>query len=215
MISFFKTPQSTVLAVQSTNSFAEADIEKLVWLFGDVITSYSIHYTKLYESIEAGTNVDLGGLAYAELRQAVKDGKLQESVIDSAAYNVLRWKFAMGLFDNPYVDPKEAKKKVHSEASIALARELAQQSTVLLENKGVLPLNKKGVKLAVIGPNADVMYNQLGDYTSPQPAENVVTVLEGIQAKVRITSYNVCYTKLLRADVCELAPRRTTPSNKR
>ncbi len=172
--------------------FSVSDLYSIQGIQGSHFVTKTVQDAAI-KSIEAGTNVDLGGLAYAELRQAVKDGKLQESVIDSAAYNVLRWKFAMGLFDNPYVDPKEAKKKVHSEASIALARELAQQSTVLLENKGVLPLNKKGVKLAVIGPNADVMYNQLGDYTSPQTAENVVTVLEGIQAKVGVK--NVIYAK--------------------
>ncbi len=145
------------------------------------------------KSIEAGTDVDLGGTAYAELREAVQDGKLPESLIDSAVCNVLRWKFAMGLFENPYVDPKEAKKKVHNKDNIALARALARQSTVLLENKGILPLNKKGIKVAVVGPNADKMYNQLGDYTSPQLAENVVTVLEGIQTKVGIK--NVVYAK--------------------
>jgi beta-glucosidase len=172
--------------------FSVSDLYSIQGIMGSHFVTKTVQEAAI-KSVEAGTNVDLGGTAYAELREAVQEGKLHESVIDSAAYNVLRWKFAMGLFDNPYVDPQEAREKVHSKANIALARELAQQSTVLLENKGVLPLNKKGVRVAVVGPNANVMYNQLGDYTSPQPAANVVTVLEGIQAKVG--AKNVVYAK--------------------
>lgn len=172
--------------------FSVSDLYSVQGIHGSHFVTKTIQEAAI-KSIEAGTNVDLGGLAYAELRDAVKAGKLDERVIDEAAFHVLRWKFAMGLFENPYVDPKVAKKKVHTDEHIALARELAQQSTVLLENKGVLPLNKKGTKVAVLGPNADVMYNQLGDYTSPQPAENVITVLEGIQEKVG--AKNVIYAK--------------------
>ncbi len=156
------------------------------------------------KTISAGTNVDLGGQAFAKLKAAVEDGTLQENVIDSAAYWVLKLKFAMGLFDNPYVDPQKAKKEVHSAEHIEIARKMAQQSTVLLENNGILPLSKKGIKVAVVGPNADMMYNQLGDYTSPQPAESVVTVLEGIVEK--LGAKNVIYEK-------GCAIRDTTQSN--
>ncbi len=172
--------------------FSVSDLYSIQGIMGSHLVTKTVQEAAI-KSIEAGTNVDLGGTAYAELREAVKNGKLDESILDSATCNVLRWKFAMGLFENPYVDPKEAKKKVHSKANIALARELARQSTVLLENKGVLPLRKKGLKVAVVGPNADVMYNQLGDYTSPQPADDVVTVLKGIQAKIGVK--NVVYAR--------------------
>ncbi len=145
------------------------------------------------KAISAGTNVDLGGQAFAKLKGAVKSGILKETAIDSAAYWVLKLKFAMGLFDNPYVNPKMAQKEVHSAKHIEIARKMAQQSTVLLENNGILPLPKNGMKIAVIGPNADMMYNQLGDYTSPQPAESVITVLEGIIGKTG--AKNVIYEK--------------------
>jgi beta-glucosidase len=147
---------------------------------------------------------DLGGQAFAKLKEAIKDGRMSEAVLDSAAFQVLRLKFAMGLFDNPYVDPKKAKKEVHTAESVELARKMAQQSTVLLENNGILPLSKKGLKLAVIGPNADMMYNQLGDYTAPQPEQTIITVLEGIVAKVGAS--NVVYEK-------GCAIRDTTDSN--
>ncbi len=155
-------------------------------------------------AMEAGTNVDLGGQAFAKLKEAIKDGRMSEAVLDSAASQVLRLKFAMGLFDNPYVDPEKAKKEVHTAESVELARKMAQQSTVLLENNGILPLSKKGLKLAVIGPNADMMYNQLGDYTAPQPEQTIITVLEGIVAKVGAS--NVVYEK-------GCAIRDTTDSN--
>src|SRR5690606_32190092 len=68
---------------------------------------------------------------------------------------------------------------------IELARKVAQQSIILLKNNGnLLPLSKSIKKLALIGPNADNIYNQLGDYTAPQAEENIVTVLEGLQAKL-------------------------------
>lgn len=137
------------------------------------------------KAISAGTNVDLGGQAFALLKDAVKDGRLAESIVDDAVANVLRLKFEMGLFDQPFVDPKKAKMEVHQPANIEVARKMAQQSVVLLENKNqVLPLAKKGVKVAVIGPNADNQYNQLGDYTAPQREESIITVLEGISAKI-------------------------------
>lgn len=132
----------------------------------------------------AGLDVDLGGDAFATLVATVKEGRISEAVIDSAVVHVLRLKFEMGLFENPYVDPKKAAREVRTDENKKLAREVARQSVVLLENKdALLPLNKK-CKIAVIGPNADNMYNMLGDYTAPQEEDNVCTVLEGILAQV-------------------------------
>ena len=97
----------------------------------------------------------------------VKEGKLPEKTLDEAVAYVLRLKFCMGLFEHPYVDPKKAGKEVRSAAHVAVARKVAQQSVVLLENKNdLLPL-RKNCKIAVIGPNANNQYNMLGDYTAP------------------------------------------------
>lgn len=135
-------------------------------------------------ALSAGLDVDLGGDAFATLITSVKEGKIGESMLDAAVEHVLELKFRMGLFENPYVDPKNAKREVRTAEHISVARKMAQQSVVLLENKNqILPLNKKG-KIAVIGPNADNQYNMLGDYTAPQEESNVVTVLEGICAHV-------------------------------
>ena len=137
------------------------------------------------QAIEAGVDMDLGASAYRKLTQAVKDGKVKESYIDRAVANVLRLKFKMGLFENPYVSPEEAKKIVNCEEHRQIAREVAREGTVLLKNDGILPLKAEKIRrIAVVGPNADVIYNYLGDYTSPQERSKVVTILDAVKAKL-------------------------------
>lgn len=143
-------------------------------------------------AMNAGVDVDLGANCYALLKEAVEAGKVSAKVLDEAVARVLRLKFDLGLFDNPYVDPDTAERVVRSNENVAVARQAARKGVVLLENNGVLPLSKD-MKVAVIGPNADNMYNQLGDYTAPQPRENIRTVLDGIKAKVG--EKNVTYVK--------------------
>nr|AIA95669.1 Glyco_hydro_3_C [uncultured Bacteroides sp.] len=93
---------------------------------------------------------------------------MDEALIDTAVCRVLRLKFKMGLFEHPYVDVKKAKKEVRSASHIELARECARNSIVLLKNNSnMLPLSKDIKRIAVIGPNADNIYNMLGDYTAP------------------------------------------------
>jgi len=141
-------------------------------------------------AINAGLDADLSGIGYGKaLLDAIKQGKVSIRVLDSAVSKVLRIKFRMGLFENPYVDPQVAKQKVRNEEKIGLAREVARESIILLKNQNqLLPLSKKLKSIAVIGPNADNVYNQLGDYTAPQAAGNVITVLQGIKNKLGETT---------------------------
>lgn len=132
-------------------------------------------------ALRAGVDVDLGANCYPLLADSFKDGSLDMALLDEAAGRVLRLKFELGLFDHPYVDPAQVMDKVKTAGNISTARQAAAESIVLLENNGILPL-KKGMKVAVIGPNADNMYNQLGDYTAPQDPSGVATVLEGIMS---------------------------------
>lgn len=133
----------------------------------------------------AGLDVDLGGNAFRKLIAAVKENKIRESAIDTAAYRVLRLKFEMGLFENSYVDTKNVAENVRNSEHIALARKVAQEAIVLLKNdNNMLPLSTDIKRVAVIGPNADNIYNQLGDYTAPQERSNISTVLDGITAKL-------------------------------
>lgn len=135
------------------------------------------------QSLSSGVDVDLGGNCYAKLIDAVKSGKVEESALDQAVRRVLRLKFDMGLFEHPFVDRKTASKEVHNADAITLSRQVAQQSITLLKNDGILPLSKDK-KVAVIGPNADNIYNMLGDYTAPQADGKVATVYHGIKAMI-------------------------------
>lgn len=137
-------------------------------------------------AINAGLDSDLSGYGYGKaLIDAVNSGKVNGGALDSALVHVLRLKFKMGLFENPYVDPTRARVEVRNAKNKLLAREVARQSIILLKNENnLLPLNKNIKRIAVIGPNADNVYNQLGDYTAPQDQEEVVTVLKGIKSKV-------------------------------
>lgn len=135
-------------------------------------------------ALKAGVDVDLEGNSYKHLTDAYDKGKIGTEDIDRAVRNVLRKKFEMGLFENPYVDPKTAATTVRSAEHRAVAREVAREGVVLLKNDGVLPLSKSLKRVAVIGPNADVAYNQLGDYTAPQDRNELRTVLDGIKSHV-------------------------------
>jgi beta-glucosidase len=96
---------------------------------------------------------------------------------------VLRLKFELGLFEHPYVDSKAAAREVNNNQAIATAWRAALESITLLKNDGILPLSKDKT-VAVIGPNADNIYNMLGDYTAPQPDIKIITAYRGIQIKV-------------------------------
>lgn len=133
-------------------------------------------------ALEAGVDVDLGANCFSLLKEGVESGKVSKKALDEAVSRVLLLKFQLGLFDNPYVDP-DGTSVVRSEAHGQTALKAAREGVILLENNGVLPL-KKDMKVAVIGPNADRMYNQLGDYTAPQPEDNICTPLEGIREKI-------------------------------
>jgi beta-glucosidase len=135
-------------------------------------------------ALQAGVDIDLGGNAYGRnLKQALEDNLISLEDIDRSVINILRQKFEMGLFEDPYVDPTQAARFVRSDAHKQIAREVARQGIVLLKNEnGILPLSREIGSVAVIGPNADNMYNQLGDYTAPQDRKNIVTVLDGIRS---------------------------------
>ena len=133
------------------------------------------------QALQAGVDVDLGGNCFTDLVDAVKNGRIKEGILNQAVGRVLRLKFEMGLFENPYVNARTAQREVHATAAVIVARQAALESITLLKNDGTLPLSKDK-KVAVIGPNADNVYNMLGDYTAPQPDGKVVTVYQGIRA---------------------------------
>lgn len=137
-------------------------------------------------ALNAGVEIDLGGNAYGNnLAPALEEGLISEQTLNKAVSNVLRLKFEMGLFENPYVSTKKAKEIVGSATHKTIARKVAQESVVLLKNKNnILPLSKEVKSIAIIGPNADNGYNQLGDYTAPQNLDEVSTLLRGVKEAV-------------------------------
>lgn len=166
------------------NGFTVSDLGSIEGLKGSHHVVDNIQDAAIL-SANAGLDVDLGGNAFFLLIDAVKNNKIKESVIDEAVSHVLKLKFAMGLFENPYVDVKQVAKNIRNQEHIDLARKVAQESVTLLKNENnILPLKKNVKKVAIIGPNADNIYNQLGDYTAPQERDNIKTVLDGIKSKL-------------------------------
>ena len=134
-------------------------------------------------AVEAGVNIELPEAdCYLHLVKLVRNGVLKERQIDELVAPMLLWKFKLGLFDDPYVDPDEAERVVGCEAHRQLARQAACETITLLKNENSLaPLDPAKLKsIAVIGPNSNRAL--LGGY-SGAPKHNV-TVLDGIRAKV-------------------------------
>lgn len=137
------------------------------------------------KAFSAGVDADLGSNCYhTNLEQLVSEGKIDMTSLNQSVARVLTAKFDMGLFDNPFVDEKSLSAEVMAEHR-NLARRVAQESIILLKNENqTLPLSRNLKSIAVIGPNADNVYNMLGDYTAPQREGAVVTVLQGIKNHV-------------------------------
>ena len=134
-------------------------------------------------AVEAGVNMELPDPdCYLELAGLVKKRVLKESQLDELVAPMLLWKFKLGLFDDPYVDPGEAERIVGCKDHRKLALQAARESITLLKNEGGLaPLDLNKYKtIAVIGPNAD--RTLLGGYSGVPKQE--VTVLQGIKDRV-------------------------------
>jgi beta-glucosidase len=134
-------------------------------------------------AVRAGVNIECPDPdCYLSLVELVREGVLKESELDELVAPMLFWKFKMGLFEDPYVDPEEAGRVVGNEGHCRIALEAACQSITLLKNQGNLaPLDLDQIQsIAVIGPNAD--RSLLGGYSGTP--KHVVTVLEGIKARV-------------------------------
>ncbi|RHU29233.1 glycosyl hydrolase [Parabacteroides sp. TM07-1AC] len=135
-----------------------------------------------FQAITAGVDVEApSAYGYKHLVELVKEGRLPESVIDERVRCVLTMKFKMGLFDRPFKVHKNDQQKVHTKENVDLARRIAEESIVLLQNNdNILPLDKSKLKsLAVIGPNADKV--QFGDYSPTKNNDYGVTVLQGLR----------------------------------
>jgi beta-glucosidase len=119
------------------------------------------------------------------LIENVEEGKIPVALVDRAVRRVLELKFRLGLFEHPYADPEQAQELMHSKEHQHLALRAAREGIVLLKNdNNLLPLKKNLKAIAVIGPNANNASNLLGDYAPEVVPQSVVTILDGIKAKV-------------------------------
>ena len=137
----------------------------------------------------AGIDVDMVGDAYINnLKKAVENGDVKESTIDAAVYQILKAKYELGLFEDPYRynDATREKKEILSPEKVAFARKSAAESMVLLKNdKEVLPFSKDIKTIAVIGPLADEKEDLIAAWSAAgDRANRPVTVLEGVKNKV-------------------------------
>jgi beta-glucosidase len=122
------------------------------------------------QALTAGIDVELPtGVTYLEpLRQAIAEGRIEESLIDRALRRVLRQKAELGLLDDDYDPEPSGPVDLDDPGSRDLARRLAEESIILLTNDGVLPLQAEGKKIAVVGPNADDVAALFGCYSFVQ-----------------------------------------------
>ncbi|MGV8981036.1 beta-glucosidase BglX [Clostridium sp.] len=149
------------------------------------------------KALLAGLDIDMSqGTFREDLPEQITDGTIPEKVLYEAVRRVLRVKFLLGLFDNPYRTSKEKEQTtVLCEEHIKAAREVARRSIVLLKNeRNILPLKKNLKKIAVIGPLADNAEDMLGSWAVVGRAKDAVTVLSGIKSAVG-SETEVLYSK--------------------
>lgn len=131
-------------------------------------------------ALSAGLDMELPETEYygEPLKGEVEAGRLPQAVVDTAARRVLRMKFQLGLFENPYVDAEAATAKFQTSEQRDLARQVVGESVILLANDGVLPLAPQIKRVAVIGPGADDERLLQGDYHYPAHLEIIYLAKE-------------------------------------
>lgn len=149
------------------------------------------------KAVNAGLDMEMVSPLFSKhLDSLVKEGKVSIKTIDEAVRNILRVKFKLGLFDNPYVKIPQTS-KIYADSHLAAAKEAAIQSAVLLKNENhVLPLTEKVKTIAIIGPLADAPSDQLGTWVLDGDKNYTQTPLKAIQAEYG-KKLNIIYEQTL------------------
>ncbi len=137
------------------------------------------------KSLEACVDMDMMTYGYlSHLEELVRSGAVKESDIDQAVRNILRVKFLLGLFENPYVDVEAGKTVQYAPEHLAAAQKTAEESAILLKNDGILPLDPASVRnILVTGPLADAPHDQLGTWVFDGEPAHTVTPLRALQER--------------------------------
>ncbi|MDJ0928677.1 MAG: glycoside hydrolase family 3 N-terminal domain-containing protein [Gammaproteobacteria bacterium] len=183
----------------TANAFLLRQILRDEWGFAGLVVSdwdsirqLHIHgltendWDSAFEAVTAGVDMEMAGDIYGNhLAALVESGRIAVGMIDAAVANVLRTKFQLGLFEDPYVDPA-VQPAAGSEHAVGMAKTMATQSVVLLKNdNAALPFAADGLRsLAVIGPLADAPYEQLGTWIFDGDVGLSVTPLAAIRELV-------------------------------
>jgi beta-glucosidase len=199
----------------TSNRFTLTHILREEWGFeGVVISDYgsvreSIAHgiavdgkTAASKAILAGVDVDLESNEYSRyLAELVRSGEVPEAAVDQAARRMLRIKFALGLFDHPYIpEPASGGRPQPDPADVEFARTVAERSFVLLKNdssggKALLPFGPDVHTIALIGPLADDASDMLGPWRARGDAADVVTLRTALASRMQQLSGRVLYAK--------------------
>ncbi len=206
-VATFMNSFNVINGIPSTaNKFLQRDILKDKWNFKGFVVSdwgsglemidhgFAKDLKQVAElSANAGSDMDMESYAYVtHLKELVESGKVEMKVIDEAVKRILRIKFELGLFDDPYryCNPKNEKEQIYHPDHLAFALDIAKKSMVLLKNTNqLLPLNKNQQRIAVIGPLADDKSSPLGNWRLAADDNNAVTAIEGIRKFSSTISY--------------------------
>lgn len=197
----------------SSNNWLLNDILRKEWGFTGIVVSdyFSLERILYYhktaaneketakQALEGGLDVELPSINIFgnPLAEAIKEGMIQEETINTAVRRILRLKFEIGLFENPWSNPDLATKENDSKENRQLALNAARKSIVLLKNTNqTLPLTKKIKTLALLGRTADIA--DLGDYSGSPDSK--ISVLKGLQNKLQGSDINLLFEKIGKAD---------------
>jgi len=215
----FMTSFNDINGVPCTgNAFLLRDILKGEWGFdgfvvsdwgsvGEMINHGTVKngYEAALSAITAGCDMDMESSAYVEfLPQLVKEGKVPEAMVDDAVRRILKKKFELGLFDDPFkfCDPEREQREIYKPAHAEVARDMARKSIVLLKNENnLLPLSKDLKTIAFIGPLVKAVKENKGFWDNEVAGVDsnfIVTQWEGLENKVGGK------TKLLYARGCDI-----------
>lgn len=178
----------------TANSFVLKDVLRKEWKYdGMVVTDWASALEMVNhgfctdgkdaaeKSVNAGVDMEMVSETFIQnLKQSITENKVSMETIDNAVRNILRLKFRLGLFDNPYVVTPQTVK--YAEKHLQTAKTAAEQSVILLKNENqTLPFTDKIKTLAVIGPMADAPYEQMGTWVFDGEKEHTQTPLTAIK----------------------------------
>nr|WP_297166845.1 beta-glucosidase BglX [uncultured Dysgonomonas sp.] len=185
----------------SGNKYLLKDVLRKDWKFDGFVVSDWASMTEMLAhgfakdardvakiSASAGVDMEMVSGAYSHnLKSLVESGEVTIADVDNAVRNILRVKFRMGLFENPYIDIDKPS-TLYSPEHLQAAKAAAVKSAILLKNDNVLPL-KENVKIAVIGPLANAPHDQMGTWVFDGDKNHTVTPLKALQTTYKNINY--------------------------